>query len=342
MLILITTDTDPFRFQRLAIPYLYRRPAFSERNFKGFSNAISANPSLGKHIREIDDTFASIIPHACNLTHLVAGGHQHLSWTTFLAIAQTAGATLEEFMGFETPAQPTPPSSAIFAQFTALRSFEWYYQCNRLRSAASRGLFDVVENVSAGAFPRLESLAVTPCECLSVFSKMLLPSLRHVVISYVDAEALDFLEAHGAKIRHLEVRHTGTDPVLPLCPNTETYTCHISMNHPGQELLGHYFEDGFENANLRKIIMSNLITPERYGHRQEEKRWAAFFSALAASEQLPALREINLRKFYWPTSAHEIAKCAWAGWAEMLLEHGIKMTDRAGIEWRTRLKGSHR
>ncbi|KAJ7689194.1 hypothetical protein B0H17DRAFT_1202550 [Mycena rosella] len=326
-------------FQRLAISFLYSCPAFNKSNFSSFSHKLAALPTLARHVRELDvrlsdqrddlftsigwrvplldiGTLASIIPYTHNLTHLIAGGKESMSWSVFTTLAETAGGTLEEFIGFSLVISDdtTVHSPAVFGHFTALRSLAW-------KCGYKPPLFGAVDTKSAAALPALEFLSIKNFD-MSVFSQMQLPSLRHLAIQTRGKGASMLMSTHGSKIQHLEVEHATIDAA--------------------SDLSGRDLEDGFKHASLQTIILTNFVMMGLQGQKENDKHWAAFFRALVKSQHLPVLREIRIRTFEWPTIEREILKCPWVEWAEMMLERGIKMTDRAGTEWRPKLKASRR
>ncbi|KAJ7435263.1 hypothetical protein FB451DRAFT_272685 [Mycena latifolia] len=133
-------------FHRLARPYLYYYPIFSDRaNFPSFANALSAQPTLGKHIRELDvrqdheisffvrqrtcmatRALASIFPHTSHLTHLLGSGFEGvgfeaISWSDFITLATTVGSTLQEFAGINFKVDAAKHSPAIFQRYARSR-----------------------------------------------------------------------------------------------------------------------------------------------------------------------------------------------------------------------------
>ncbi|KAJ7926266.1 hypothetical protein B0H13DRAFT_1973257 [Mycena leptocephala] len=56
----------------------------------------------------------------------------------------------------------------------------------------------------------------------------------------------------------------------------------------------------------------------------------------------PALREIQIRNWKWPTTERAISKCEWIAVAEAWLNHGIKVTDSEEQHWIPRVKRSRK
>ncbi|KAJ7113816.1 hypothetical protein C8R44DRAFT_676325 [Mycena epipterygia] len=344
-------------FQRLALPYLYRYPVFiHQHNLHPFSDALTLQPTLARYLRELDiridqrlswrersrvvsakTALTSIIPHTCQLTHLIGNNHDSISWATFITLAGTVGSTLQEFSGFSFwfPVQRATKvhSLGIFNRFTALRSFTW--GCSFAREAPP--VFGPVDKVSAAALPALEFLGMKTPEALSMFCKMRLPNLQHAAFEIEWDWDITLLRTHGAKIKVLEVcRATiGKTSVFEMCPNLTTLTCRVEARD-AYDFGCSTLRGDFKHALLEKLIVKKYLIP---GKENNEKDWEGFFLALDKdASRFPALREFHTPEFNWPTTEYEIAKSGWIESAEKLLEHGIKLTDNVGFEWRPRLK----
>ncbi|KAJ6556633.1 hypothetical protein DFH09DRAFT_1491282 [Mycena vulgaris] len=268
-----------------------------------FFAMLSEHPTIGRYLWELDvrlyderddllataitrssleiSVLSSIVPLACNLTHLIAGGSQCIPWEVFATLAKTCGRTLQEFTGFRVTIgrSDAAQSPSVFNHFTVLRAFTW--------------------STSGMALPALEFLSIKTDDALSMFSQMNLQSLRHAVITSAMNWDPTFLRTHGSKIRHLEVHkgRVGKDSVFMLCPNMVTLTC--SMNGDGEDLGCGSVNDGFQHPFLHKIILTDFIIGAQKTYHKE---WAAFFLALGGSHHLPELREICIRTLEWPTS----------------------------------------
>ncbi|KAJ7146989.1 hypothetical protein C8R44DRAFT_864686 [Mycena epipterygia] len=357
-------------FLRLALPYLYRYPVFIYgHNFSLFSHALTSRPTLGRHVWQLvlwpdqdrrsqffaliitsraTGSIASIFPHTSNLTHLIASNNS-ISWSEFITLAKTAGSTLQEFTGFYLTSKKktlskalakdtTLQSPAVFSRFTALRSFIWD---SGIRVGAPP-FFSAVDEATVAALSTLEFLGMETSDALSVFSRMHLPSLNHAALANRTDWDPGFLRTHGSKITVLEVEKAtiGTESVFQLCPNISTLTCRVNAGH-GYDFGCARLPDGFQQTFLTKIVVKKDPMYYSKGKDKEEMDWVGFFRALDTSH-LPALREVSIPSFEWPTTDHTIAKSMWVEWAEILLARGIKLTDVAGMEWRPRLKASRR
>ncbi|KAJ7718406.1 hypothetical protein DFH07DRAFT_973298 [Mycena maculata] len=290
------------QFLRLGQPYLYRYPVFLDADV--LSYAVLARPGFGRHVHHLDVRFeartfprrkrlttvspsvslVSILPHSRNLTHHFGSDRQSMSWTTFIALSEAAGTTLQEFTGFHltSNSHTIMHSPSIFRRFTALRSFTWKHDSRTTETP----LFTAVVQYSAAALPKLEILELQSPEALTMFSKMSLPSLRRVIFEVYgdwDTGVLLRLRPHGAKIQHVEVRYTSLakQPIFTLCPNMTTLVYRTEGDHDlGLKALG----IGFKHAG---------------GSIKDENHWAAFFQALDIS-CLPALREVASPWCHWP------------------------------------------
>ncbi|KAJ7101882.1 hypothetical protein C8R44DRAFT_887683 [Mycena epipterygia] len=344
-------------FHRLALPYLYRSPILRGRTLQRFADSLAAAPALGLHVRELDirehpdltpASAIALFTHTARLRRLVGDGRLWIEWAAFRALADAAGDTLEELSGITLRAPAAPDSPAVFAQLAALRSCTW----QRMYSAQPVPFFDEAEAVPFEALPALEFLSIKTPEALPILSQMELPSLRRVAMhlrSDLDAAPpfpdAAFLRAHGDKIWSLRVDKatlgTGADytSVLELCPNMSALTCRVSSEDDYD--LGHSeLPAGWKHAYLTKLVVSKYAGQNK---SREERAWAEFFPTLdVALTHLPALREIRVMACQWPTTEHAIAKSLWVKWAENLLQKGVKLTDKAGMEWHPRLKMARR
>ncbi|KAJ7728876.1 hypothetical protein B0H16DRAFT_1587837 [Mycena metata] len=349
-------------FQRLARPYLYRFPVIpTTKRLLRFAYTLRRDPTLGEHIQELDiglttdfltcDTdvgekaLALILAYTPNLRRLIsifpdfpADSSISVGWDDFCALADSAGSTLQEITGLTFGKAKRPgPSPAVFNHFVALRSFTWKSDCWSLKSA-----FRPVDKVSALALPALEILDVQSPEALPVFAKMKLPMLRRLSLMNDEDWDANILFAHGTKLEYLQICYTTMDErsIFELCPNLTTVRWQPLDEEEciGSDGENYNFcealEDDFEHKSLTKIIFD-----KRYAlaNKKDEDNWDAFFSTLDVAH-FPSLREICVPWCVWPTNERDIKKSKWVRWAEVFLERGIKMTDRAGKEWRPRLK----
>ncbi|KAJ6556632.1 hypothetical protein DFH09DRAFT_1037820 [Mycena vulgaris] len=246
-------------FQRLARPYLYYYPVLVDK-FPSFSRTLDMQPTLGRHIRELDIrksvkglsyyeflytslsigtalSLASILPHTCHLTRLV-GDFSSIPWRTFTTLAKIAGSTITGFACVTitedigaTLEFALPTHSLMFSSsFSAMRTFTWKYETH-LFTFRSRddSLFDPLDEAAVVALPALEFLSMKSPEALSLFSEMRLPSLRRASFELLGHWDTTLLKAHGAKLQHLQVERAtiAKQSLLALCPNIATLTCRV-------------------------------------------------------------------------------------------------------------------
>ncbi|KAJ7455108.1 hypothetical protein FB451DRAFT_1143935 [Mycena latifolia] len=349
-------------FQRLAIPYLYRYPLLIRQDsVPRFSTALIARPAVGPHVRRLDirstaPAFALQLPAAefdlapilsrtSNLTRLIGDGNVPISWQAFTALAETAGGTLELFAGFVfLPPTETSYSPSVFSNFTALKSLTWQAKqvsdpvlfLSLFTPVRTSVPFFVTEAVDPGSLPSLEFLRARTSEVLGVFTRLTLPNLHRVMLEVKELAGDAFLRSHGHNIWLLKVPRTsvGTESVFTLCPNLATLYCTLRSGNDYDIGLNEEFKHVF----LTKLI---LIKPAEFNNKEEEKAWRLVAAALDFAH-LPALRELNISACEWPTTEHGITKSVWVEWAERLLHNGIRLTDKAGADWRPRLKVSRR
>ncbi|KAJ7718664.1 hypothetical protein B0H16DRAFT_1475506 [Mycena metata] len=354
-------------FCRLALPHLYRYPILPTEAILGaFTSSLVQYPTLGDHIRDLDirieenaryshnapsgtESLARILLKTPNLTRLIGtiprrnlwDGTEPISigWAELSSLANRAGRTLHEFTGFTISSARTEPtllSPVVFNDFHALRSFTW-----KTRYSGNLLNFKAVDQRSAGAFPALEFLDIQSPEALTVFAQMRLPSLRRLALNNDGDWDGKIMRAHGSKIEFLQVCRMTIDgqSIFKLCPNMTTLcwqpeTVYKQIPDFGCGAL----EKDFEHKSLTKIILDRDYP---IMNKRDEENWHALFSAIDVP-CLPALREVCVPWCTWPTVERDIKKSLWVNWAEVLLERGIKMTDRAGKEWAPRLKTSRR
>ncbi|KAJ7749709.1 hypothetical protein B0H16DRAFT_1888098 [Mycena metata] len=268
-----------------------------------------------------------------------------LPWADFVALAQTAGSTMEEIsnLAFEYPDIDHGP--AVFQQFSALRSFTWACDVGRSQWEDSQeSLF--VEPVPADGFPALESLHLASSGALIIFTAMDLPKLRRLEFTgqfnpNCHAGAA-FLQQHGPKVEEmsmqlLEVKdtHFSGHSVLELCPRMTVFSCELqSMGGDYFDFAKGTFAPGFQHMSLttlsvrKKPLQGNL----------DDRTWKEFFKSLKLT-RLPSLREIRVGSFEgWPTNEYDISKSIFVKLAEGLLPGGVHLTERNGARWHPRLK----
>lgn len=102
----------------------------------------------------------------------------------------------------------------------------------------------------------------------------------------------------------------------------------------------------------------------RITKKAEASEWEDFFAGLDGRiGHVPALHELRVLACEWPTTEcvlrisqrgvfkrfwadamnrHGITKSLWVKWAETLLERGIKLVNKTGVEWHPRLRAARR
>ncbi|KAF7292028.1 F-box domain-containing protein [Mycena indigotica] len=121
--------------------------------------------------------------------------------------------------------------------------------------------------------------------------------------------------------------------VLDLCPNLRSLTIDTDSRFTGGTLA--LFDAQYAHRSLRTLVF--IIESLDRDHA-----WAAFFAGLAARiipRCLPTLQEVVLNaNFQWPITERDINRCAWVDIADGLIAAGVRVADRNGTRWRTRLK----
>ncbi|KAJ7090635.1 hypothetical protein C8R44DRAFT_990653 [Mycena epipterygia] len=357
-------------FYRLAIPYLYGYPTFSEEHLaREFAYRLAADPALGLHVREMNTrkglafkfygskSTTDLLPIFCrtpHLTKLVAEDGISMQWNEFEALAQTAGQTLQEFAGYDIEKPDTALLQlhpAVFAQFTALRSFQW----NSPIVFAAESVLISDPPLSAASLPALEFLVLESPGLFAALAQFDLPNLRHLTFGYkirANNSAADipvFLSRHGPKLTHLKM----TNWAMKCLPSSIFELCPV-LAHLHLDLFGQDGDEDFppvlafppHHQSLAKLVVSkSLNAPVRrrsISIAQDQKEWTRILDNSSWSH-FPALHEIQASPFEWPaTTEHAISKSPWVKWSKRLLGQGIKLTDEEGTSWRTRLEAPRR
>ncbi|KAJ6619276.1 hypothetical protein B0H10DRAFT_2026771 [Mycena sp. CBHHK59/15] len=344
-------------FHRLALPYLYGYPAFSDEfRARKLSARLADAPTLGAHVREIETRHGicsgmfedsldktNLVPiFSCTprLTRLVGEGRIPMNWDAFRALAETAGASLVEFTGYRI-SEPFSPSysAAIFQNFTALRVLTWNSDLHFSTHP--------VETPST-ALPVLERLDIESSQLFPVLARMELPSLRRVVVSSSVSGCADFLRAHGGKITHLTTRLPTIEgsSVFALCPVLSTLTLRL-LDCWGNTIDSWNLTCATEHGSLTKLVLHKytqcVCRMNCFSSKAKEHgEWGRFFAQTQFSD-FPSLREVQCSSCgEWPKTEREISKSPWVKWAEALLDDDIKLTNDGGIQWRPRFKGPGR
>ncbi|KAJ6585970.1 hypothetical protein B0H19DRAFT_1111061 [Mycena capillaripes] len=311
-------------FNRLGLPYLYDCPKLTPRTAPTIAEQLEEHPDLGLFIRFLfmpldlipADSMQKILSHAPNLEFFAPRGSGHyvraISVEVLDVLGRTAGSTLQKFhMSIEM----STISTFVFAPFTALRILD--LQCRfSIRAAESDPAPDALKSLHT---LRLLSYNTS---FLGILSHMRLESLRTVILHrYYDNEStiVKFLKAHGHKLLHLTIASIDHDcNFLDLCPFLadieflqECDMSQLTLETPHQSLTN--------------------ITTDELPHDFEGLDLDIF-------DMFPALREIKISGFRWPTTEREINKSKRVPIAESLLEKGIKITDSTGKHWVPRVK----
>ncbi|KAJ7155093.1 hypothetical protein C8R46DRAFT_1296274 [Mycena filopes] len=350
-------------FYRLALPHFYRLPSVHSTKLRSLADALAATPALGAHVRVLEirqlhsiqfiltgppdpgTAPADILRHTPHLRRLLGNGRALLPWTALCALAQSGGDKLEEISGINIT-RTADGSVTVLARFTALRVLTWDTARPGMNSPFPiADLFHPAEAVPAGALPALEILTIKSPDAFAPFAQMELPNLRCVSVDTIAKDAAPhnlarFLRAHGRKLWSLCVDGAtvnNTDSVLVLCPNMSTLTCRVD-SEAGYDLGDKSLPAGFQHGYLTTLILNKNARPHQ--NKLEEMSWTFFFRCRfpKAHERLPALRELQIMVFEWPTTEHNISKNFWVQTAEKLAAQGIKLTDSTGTEWHPRLK----
>ncbi|KAJ6493994.1 hypothetical protein C8R47DRAFT_1117997 [Mycena vitilis] len=337
-------------FHRLGLPYLYRIPVVSTRRLQSFADTLTRNSSLAAQIRVLEvrsqwhwmnqtSPPPQIFAHTTHLRRLL-GERTVLSWAAVCALGENAGGTIEEISGmmFARP-EEGEQGATVLERFTALRVLAW-----DAAGTPPAPFFNPTESVPTAALPALESLTLKTGDTVGAFAQMEFPNLRcvfiHVGRNTVKSEKIDFLRAHGAKIQSFRIDGVTVgagQSALVLCPNMSVLSCRVD-NADQYDLGDRGLPAQFQHAYLAKLVLVKHAGPNKL---KEEQDWISFFSTFATAH-LPALREVRIPACEWPTAEHAITKSVWVCAAEELLERGIKLTNKTGVEWHPRLKAQGR
>ncbi|KAJ7437234.1 hypothetical protein B0H11DRAFT_2108241 [Mycena galericulata] len=354
-------------FNRLSLPYLYGYPTFwNIGTVRRFATCLKANPSLGLyvrdiHIREPRFGFGSSLggmPQVLDLTPIFSNTPQlarlisdesviSLTWETFEILARTAGRTLVELSRYpiERGSAPMPCSPAVFMNFTALRSLRWDSQWDSLvtfsKQRPSPGSDAAPGPFSAG-LPVLESLDVSSAGIFSALEQFELPRLRHLVLDSMieDGDFTTFLTCHGHKLTDFKLTNWSMQTahsIFELCPGL------LKLD---LQLIGARSNAIYPPQLVFPLKHQSLVqlTVQKYPgrtQRKDQEEWTQFLGGSAWTD-FPALREIKVSSFEWPTNEHAISKSPWVKWAAELLAQNIQLVDKEGAPWRPRFQGSRR
>ncbi|KAJ7294069.1 hypothetical protein C8J57DRAFT_1270713 [Mycena rebaudengoi] len=339
-------------FMRFTLPHLVVHVRLRiPRQYPSFLKALEDKPALGPQIRSIqinegrfavpgtESTISDILSHTTALVHLYGDEvrlkhtsvrwEEGMYWSTFALVAKTSGPTLREFSYRIRDTPGCEQSPAIFSHLQQVELLEW----------KSNTVFDSKDEPSiCDALPKLKELRVdiTNPSFLTTLARMELPSLRKLFIVDDHSGEDIFLETHGAKLVELDVGYSRRCArclkvdIFDVCPNLALLSIYWDDCIPWQ--LDELFAK--ENVALTKLIFN---TP-RVHSKEELTYWDRAFFCSFDARKFPALTEIAMNCFSWPTTEREISKSCWVGWAESLLEHDVHLTDDSGKSWRPRLK----
>ncbi|KAJ7716225.1 hypothetical protein DFH07DRAFT_947635 [Mycena maculata] len=227
------------------------------------------------------------------------------------ALAQSrtriTGPSLQE-ISIGLRSSPVPVS--MFTRFTELRVLELQAYYTEFTSSSIHG----------NMLGNLHTLRIVqPNESLlNAFSMMGLESLQNLSLPYSTTHSpavVKFLKAHGSHVLHGKFGHNVH--LIDLCKNRIDIEFDDDLG-PAQ------FTCETPHESLTKMTAPGLKDPTTIN--------------LDTFDMFPALREIYLLHFTWPTTEREISKSKAVPFAESLLEKNIKLIDKSGKHWVPRVK----
>ncbi|KAJ7222592.1 hypothetical protein GGX14DRAFT_664369 [Mycena pura] len=317
-------------------------PVFSFLDIEDWSDEGTVGPEAGETLLpliQLFDNLVSFVGGDCNMEEYPPQARMPedtvtIPWDIFLTLGNVAGGTVRRLYCFEIAAPPQIQSPLVWKPFVALRSLEW----------------DCMVQFSLGSDTLLPPEALANLECvtlasyhpsiLDVFERAELPSLRRIFFhTDIATSARGFFAKHGRKLSEvmLSFCDSGTVNLLDVCPDLPLLVCRetdmdddsrLVVTMPSIFLL----TPSKPHLRLAKILL-DVVTVSR----KEEKIVCKLLGAIDPA-LFPALREIQMHGFRWPTNERDISKSLLVQAAEHLLENNIKMTDDNGIQWKPRLK----
>ncbi|KAJ7041956.1 hypothetical protein C8F04DRAFT_111875 [Mycena alexandri] len=251
-----------------------------------------------------------------------------IAWDAFAAMAQCSGGCLREFaLKVETRQHA---SVAPFGKLSALTVLDWN----------SETVFDDLKSTDPDALSSLEELRITRTSqsFLSALRLMKLDSLRCVALTNTVLAPEKFLMMHGHKLTELDLPYLTVPKlgisIFEMCPNL-VFVSFFGYPSSGDPPEADDFYAPQAMPSLTKIVFNMS-----YWTRNKEHfaGWEEFITNFDDEDSFPNLREIQFKCCTWPTTERDIGKSFWVRWAEMLLERNINLTDKAGKNWRPRLK----
>ncbi|KAJ7278128.1 hypothetical protein C8J57DRAFT_1305852 [Mycena rebaudengoi] len=330
----------------------------------------AAGFGFGEDSRRVTPHFIPIFSRTPGLTRLtghstddfsISGGFS-IAFEAFEALAETAGGTLAEFRGLEIEREEEDPfdweqsfspvrhQPTIFTLFTALRVLRWDSRVDfELPSACG-----MAEHCCSEVLPALEVLEVDSHKILAVFEEFGLKSLRSLTFKFwtgpEGCASASFLRRHGHKLTHFKLNSAALDgmPIFALCPTLAELELiligrHCTHTRPGDARDAEYYPPTLAFPSGHQGLVKLLVRKDEPRSKTESQtEWKRF---LGDSDwtNFPALQEIRASPLEWPMTEHAISKSPWVKAAELLAkQHNIKLTDKKGVPWRPRLKGSRR
>ncbi|KAJ7441528.1 hypothetical protein B0H11DRAFT_1882404 [Mycena galericulata] len=349
-------------FYRLALPYLYRYPAFWDpETVRRFAKCLNTTPSLGSHVRDIHirepllgfggmQQIPDAIPIFSSTTRLARlisdSTRVSLPWEAFEILARTAGRTLVEMSRYsiDPGSASVPYSPAVFMDFTALRTLTWDSKWDSpvVFSKRTPSSSDSVPGPFFASLPALESLHVSSAGIFPALEQFELPRLDCLVLDEIikDSDCKTFLTCHGQKLTEMKLTNwTMQTPssIFELCP---------ALLKLDLQLIGAYTDEVYppqlvcpiKHQSLVQLMVRKDINRTQ---RKDKEEWSQFWGG-SVWTNFPALREIKASPFEWPTNEHAISKSPWVKWAAELLAQNIQLVNNEGVHWRPRLQGSRR
>ncbi|KAK7024816.1 F-box domain-containing protein [Favolaschia claudopus] len=296
-------------FNDLALPYLYDLLRITVRNAPLIAAQLERRPELGTHIRTIfmpertvpQKAMRTIVSCASKLRFFLPSTSENMMGD---------GMDLGVFTALASTAGSTLEELRGLDVTVKVDDSEWPSNADGLNSLHTI---------------RTRSIGGQSC-ILNVLMRFRLDALRTLIMAEYTSSIiplLDFIEVHGGKLSHLTVQRCnlesiGKPTIIDYCPNL------IELEFHG-EYDARQVTPRVKHKSLTKIVASAL--PSTMTELQ--------------THMLPALQEIQLRKFRWPTNEHGIDKSKCVAIAEALLaERGIKMADSKGRYWAPRIKST--
>ncbi|KAJ7649499.1 hypothetical protein DFH06DRAFT_1208374 [Mycena polygramma] len=313
-------------FNRLALPYLYESPNITSYS-PSMAQQLRSWPELGAYIRSISfdvsppsDDLLTIFSSTTNAQKVSAKTGFSMLPDCFEALATTAGSSLREL---SIPLHYSRTDPTVFAHFTELGVLELSAVNVKFNPTT------ILENGLEKLHTIRITNAVEDSSFLHTFSMMKLESLHTLVLNCHffkgdSSDALDFLNAHGSRLRHLVLNYHHS-----IMQSTLFDTCKDLQD---VEFVGGYpplfwqdFSCATPHTSLSKVVMDENL----FGHPGHVN-----------TDMFPALREIQIRACKWPTTERQISKSDWVTFAEAWLKEDVKLTDSAGQHWIPRVKSS--